>query len=276
MHVVGHPKLGANWSVHNNLGQIVREIYHEFMSNPPTPAPVTTNSPATTAVGAGANPAPIDRQSTGHTTTATQPAPRTAPPQMEIAKTPPPLIPDRFAELEPLSTQDLEKLLNNPDLLQAMTESQESSVRLRKALDDILNTVEDQATRNLSKKSELQEQEATLSSLRTEIERQQTAVAALERRQAELAETRSFPAIMHLLDEAIVSADEESDEIKRRFESGTDEAGNVMDANQFAAKFLKARVLYHKRAAKRERLVDVFVHGNSLQRSHSEHTPALA
>jgi len=44
MYVAGHPKL-AGWNMHNNLGQIVKEVADEFIKNPPriipSPAPQT-------------------------------------------------------------------------------------------------------------------------------------------------------------------------------------------------------------------------------------------
>jgi len=60
MYVAGHPKL-ANWNLHNNLGQIVKEVAEEFFKNPPRIIPAPTggypNSPQGTSPY-GSSPAP--------------------------------------------------------------------------------------------------------------------------------------------------------------------------------------------------------------------------
>jgi len=60
MYVAGHPKL-ANWNLHNNLGQIVKEVVDEFYKNPPRIIPMPTSGYPNTNQGTspyGSSPAP--------------------------------------------------------------------------------------------------------------------------------------------------------------------------------------------------------------------------
>jgi len=50
MYVAGHPKL-ANWNLHNNLGQIVKEVADEFFKNPPRIIPMPTQGYPNTTQG---------------------------------------------------------------------------------------------------------------------------------------------------------------------------------------------------------------------------------
>lgn len=247
MMVMGHNKLLV-WMPQHNLGQIVHDIAMEFQRLPPTPLPLFAR-PNSHALSP--DPAPVALlQASQAQLENVQLAVK---PDIPV-KTLVPTVADKFPELEAMSLQQLEDLLCHPDQLLTLASNQDSVRILASQRDECARTVAHLTHANMDRRQEYFECQHQAATIIRECEAKERELRPLEERMQAVSAKLSVPYLARRLKDAMSEAEREAEHIKRKFEAG--EEDQSVAASHFATDFLKARMLYHKRAMKRERLLD--------------------
>jgi len=261
------PKV-KEWGVHSNLGTTVQEVFHEFSRNPPSPVAV-----AQPLGGAGSQP-PLPSRAQAQATP--PPLPQQPPPpeekEEEHAAFPLPAVPASFPELESLTLDELEKLVNDSDALNEIVENQSSSTSMMTIRNDLCDSVEQQAKKNLSKQGALEGYEAKVQVLLNEIKETKKIVDDLIARKKAIDGRYSIESVAQALAKKIDDFEDKSDELRDLYEDQDDDSDSSLDGSdeddgkkkkklthkKFFSKYVDLRTKTHECMAKRERLVEVY------------------
>jgi hypothetical protein len=128
--------------------------------------------------------------------------------------------------------------------------------------------VTEKARENLAQRAQLESLTAQLSSESARLREAQQHHASLLHRQQRTASKFTLAHLLHQLEGSIAEADEQSEETKARFEelpkvgaAGAGAAAGAAAGNEdqvLLEQFIKQRMIMHERAAKKERLIEIY------------------
>jgi len=251
----------SRWSNQSNLGKTMFEVIQKLNQDPPqiltqptNPAPVVTPTPVPQS-----NPPPYPY---GQSTQNQPPSKMAPPPYGQPAPTPlvsqpkpqvshvsMPPVPANFAEIEAKTPSELTQLVNDETEFKKFFEDLPQVQNMRKVRDDLRNTNEDLAKKNLAKEAEIEKLKREISSKQQLINDKRLQFEQKAQRQQEVMKQFSTPALIEHLGLAAQQAETESDAMANKFLSGE------MDYKDFLKEFIEKRKLYHLRAAKKESLM---------------------
>jgi hypothetical protein len=183
-----------------------------------------------------------------------------------VVRTRPPDVPTHFPQLDSMSIGDLEDVLW---IGEEAVKDQAAEVDVLKQLEartqELAAKVTEKARENLAQRAQLESLTAQLSSESARLREAQQHHASLLHRQQRTASKFTLAHLLHQLEGSIAEADEQSEETKARFE----ELPKVSSQQQQGAaagnedqvlleQFIKQRMIMHERAAKKERLIEIY------------------
>lgn len=238
------------WPVHTSLGKTIYEIIQLFMKEPPQLG-ISTGVPFIPpsnqrlpypVVNQSAYPNSNIPLSTG------LPYPSYPEPPKKESALPQAVIPSSFPELESKTPSELAQLLNNEEEFKKFFESLECVSTVKKVRDDLRNTNEELAKKNLAKEAEIETIRKDLAKKQSVATEKREAIASKSQKQQEVMRQFSTPALIEKLTDASMEAEKSSEDIAELFVSGK------LDHKDFVKQFMEERKLYHLRAAKKESL----------------------
>ncbi|KAL4711223.1 hypothetical protein ACJJTC_019064 [Scirpophaga incertulas] len=209
--VVGAPGL-INYTPHSDLGQIVQAIIRELQRSLPTLMHED-----------------IMREATSH---------------RHVNTTANPLFP----ELNKLSIEELQEILENTDLQDKLLENNPQIYQLDLETEELMSSIEEIAQDNLSKQQMLDDLKTDVIERISTITQMKINYEELHKKYQKLAEIYDPHRIRDCLKEAAMKADEEAEAIVESFLSGK------IPAEAFVAQFSEKRALGQTRRARVERL----------------------
>jgi len=162
--------------------------------------------------------------------------------------TPLPVIPSSFPELDSKSAAEIANMLNDEVEFSRFLDSLSAVQTMKKVRDDLRNTNEDLAKKNLAREAEIEKTKRDLMSQTAQVNEKRASFEQRVVRQQEVMKQFSTPALIEQLNSAAAEAEATSENIATTFLKGD------MDHKDFVKDFMEARKLYHLRAAKKESL----------------------
>ncbi|CAK1592892.1 unnamed protein product [Parnassius mnemosyne] len=209
--VVGAPGL-INFTVHSDLGRVVQAIIREFQKTIPN---ITSN----------------------------EEKPADSSPQSIISSQS--MI---FPELSELSIDELQEILENPDLQDKLLETNPQLVELDLETEELMNSIEEIAQDNIAKQQMLDDLKTEVIDRISTIVQMKMNYEELNKKHQKLAEMYDPHRIRDCLREAALKADEDAEVIAEQFLLGN------IPVETFIAKFAEKRALGQARRAREERL----------------------
>jgi len=265
MRLVGLREI-QEWKSNSSLVGLIRSLENHLHRNPPLPIARVTSTPAPSYVNnTNTNgfvqplhrPTPQFQNPNYHQpTTLHHHQPRSQPTafnktqhaQPATSSYTPPKPDFRFQILDAYNTDELQNLVDSEAQIETLVESS----GVFKSGDDkkkqLYEGVEKIASDNMKMKPEIEDLQREIKELRT-IEKQKRAnVTKLIDDQQRILKNFSIGALRSQLSEAVSKVEESSEEIVQKFND------EEMDLTQFLRTYIKARTLFHQRAAKQERM----------------------
>ncbi|XP_022121076.2 vacuolar protein sorting-associated protein 37A [Pieris rapae] len=208
--VVGAPGL-LNYTVHSDLGRVVQAIIREFQRSVPSIA----NEDKSTDTS----------------------------PQSHIS-----VNSLMFPELSELNIEELQEILENPDLQDKLLENNPQLAEIDQETEELMNSIEEIAQDNLKKQEMLDDMKSKVLEGISTIVQMKMSYEDLNKRYQELCEGYSPHHIRDCLKDAAIRADEDAEAIAEQFL-----LGNV-SVETFVMKFAEKRALGQARRAREERL----------------------
>jgi len=187
-------------------------------------------------------------------------SPASASSGLRPSRTRPPDVPPHFPQLDCLSIADLEDtLLIGDDAVRDQAAEVEVLKQMEARAADIAGQVSAKAKENLSQRAHLEALTAQLASETARLKEAQQHNASLLHRHQRVASRYCLSHVLHELDAAIAEADEASEETKERFEAiSAKQAAAGNEDQQMLELFIKQRMQMHERAAKKERIIEIY------------------
>ncbi|XP_014364717.2 vacuolar protein sorting-associated protein 37A [Papilio machaon] len=209
--VVGAPGL-VNFTLHSDLGRVVQAITREFQRAVPA----------------------VSGQEDKSTDTS---------PQSQLSSQS-----AVFPELSELSIDELQEILENPDLQDKLLETNPQLVELDLETEEVMNRIEQIAQENIAKQQMLDDLKSEVIERISSIVQMKMHYEELNRKHQKLAEMYDPHRIRDCLKEAALKADEESEVIAEQFLLGN------IPVETFVTRFAEKRALGQARRAREERL----------------------
>lgn len=166
---------------------------------------------------------------------------------LEVPEMDMPEIPQQFEQLEPLTREELEELLQGDELdFLSFCNKLPISHTIQSIASSVVDENAVMARANLERQEELNQLHTTVTGLQKQLEKKVRAFTELEQKQNALIAPPDTRDIMRQLNKAKKQAFDESEQMA---EDWLEEGGDV---KEFLDKFLEKRVVHHVRAAKME------------------------
>ncbi|XP_072948564.1 vacuolar protein sorting-associated protein 37A [Epargyreus clarus] len=208
--VIGAPGL-LNFTVHSDLGRVVQAIIREFQKTVPN----------------------ISQEDKSTDTS----------PQSHVSAQS--LM---FPELSELTIEELQEILENPDLQDKLLENNPQLVELDLETEELMNSVEEIAQDNITKQQMLDNLKTDVIDRISTIVQMKMNYEELHKKHQKMAEVYDPHRIRDCLKEAALRADEDAEVIAEQFLMGN------LPVESFIAKFAEKRALGQARRAREERL----------------------
>ncbi|CAK1546453.1 unnamed protein product [Leptosia nina] len=208
--VVGAPGL-LNYTLHSDLGRVVQAIIREFQRSVPS----LPNEDKSTDVSP---------QSHIHANSA------------------------MFPELNDLSIEELQEVLDNPDLQDKLLENNPQLAEIDLETEELMNSIEEIAQDNLAKQQMLDDMKSKVLDGISAIVQMKMSYEELHKKYQQLCEGYSPHRIRDCLKDAALTADEDAEAIAEQFLLGN------ISVETFVLKFAEKRALGQARRAREERL----------------------
>eukprot|EP01135_Chromosphaera_perkinsii_P011628 Nk52_evm11s2462 gene=Nk52_evmTU11s2462 len=265
MYVVGHEKI-RNWNPHISLGKMVSEILRDFIDHPPQ---LIGPSERSSMHGTGSDrssraslhnyglphsnsmPIPPAYGSNGSLGTQEMPArsPRTSSSNMEAPTViEPPEVPKSFPELEVLSFDELNELLNSEEEFSNFFRKGEIVKNLGNVKDELQANNMELARKNLEREQELNASKSLLLEKNTELQALLSALMEKHQNQQSLSNMHTPARVVDNLKISVQEKDEESEDLASRLMDGD------IEVDEFVKQFIGLRKLYHLRQSKLEKI----------------------
>ena len=168
---------------------------------------------------------------------------------IEMSHMPIPTIPAVFPELESMSKEDMQGLLNDEDKFRKFVEQMSAVTTLIDLQTSIHKGNVETAEANLKQEEELTMLHAEVAALQSDLREKMETFRTLEAKQNELCAPPDRRDVIRKLTAAKKEAYGESEELASLWVDGGDG-----DVDQFIEKFMERRIVHHTRGAKLERL----------------------
>ena len=168
---------------------------------------------------------------------------------IEMSHMPIPTVPAVFPELETMSKEDMQELLNDEDKFRKFVEEMSAVTTLIDLQTSIQKGNVETAEANLKQEEELAMLHAEVAALQSDLREKVETFRTLEAKQNELCAPPDRRHVIKKLTAAKKEAYGESEELAATWVDGGDG-----DVDQFIDKFMERRIVHHTRAAKLERL----------------------
>ncbi|KAI9202685.1 uncharacterized protein BJ171DRAFT_583807 [Polychytrium aggregatum] len=278
-YIVGHDKL-QNWSQSHSLGRILRDIIQELAvrppQKPPVPTPLRADSPALyghppprpagasvpmTTGAASSFPSAVSQRPGGPPSYGPLAAPATTPivggptfspaPRPEAIPPPIPLPPgmaQEFPGIEKKSVEEIEELLMDEGVFEEYFETLPQIANMKSAQEQLKTDTEQIANLSLQKEADIDKIKESIKH-QQETHRQERSVFEEKLLLRQRLMMRFDPAFLsQRLDAGMKESDQESKEVSRELLEGS------LSADDFVRKFRATRQIFHKRAAKVEKI----------------------
>jgi len=159
-----------------------------------------------------------------------------------------PTVPQSFPELYGLSTEELEKLMDNDAAVLEYFESRDDIKRLQEDRSKIVERNETLATENLTLKPQLEEKQQELIALYSELESKRNELSDLQQQQQALADHYAPYNILARLKIAASEVEDETEAIAENFLNGD------IAIDEFLKTYIPKKTLCHSRRAKEEKM----------------------
>lgn len=252
----------ARWNNSSILGKTMFEIIQKLNQEPPQiitqPNPQPVISPTPVPQNNAPPPYPYGQNTTSQPPSKIAPPPYVQPnptpvvapkPQPQVSHVGMPPVPANFPEIESKTPSELTQLINDETEFKKFFEDLPQVQNMRKVRDDLRNTNEEIAKKNLSKEAEVEKLKRDIASKQQLIQEKRAQFEQKAQRQQEVMKQFSTPALIEHLGVAAQQAETESDALANKFLSGE------VDYKDFLKEFMDKRKLYHLRAAKKESLM---------------------
>ena len=160
-----------------------------------------------------------------------------------------PAVPASFPELDSMSKEEMEDLLDNEDRFRSFVEQMSAVTTLIDLQFSVQKGNVETSETNLKREDELTMLHAEVSSLQSDLREKTEAFRALEAQQAKLCAPPDRREVIRKLTFAKKQAYKESEDVASAW---IDEGDG--DVDDFINKFMEQRTVHHTRAAKLERL----------------------
>ncbi|CAH2056134.1 unnamed protein product, partial [Iphiclides podalirius] len=208
--VVGAPGL-INFTPHSDLGRVVQAIIREFQRS----IPMTSHEDKSTDSSPQSN---LSSQSL------------------------------MFPDLSELSIDELQEILENPDLQDKLIETNPQLIELDLETEELMNSIEEIAQDNIAKQQMLDDLKTEVIDRISTIVQMKMNYEELNKKHQKLAEMYDPHRIRDCLKESALKADEDAEVIAEQFLLGN------IPVESFIAKFAEKRALGQARRAREERL----------------------
>jgi hypothetical protein len=166
-------------------------------------------------------------------------------------------VPAHFPQLDGMSILQLQDVLEEGDnAVRDLSAAMPLVSQLDDLQKDMAARIERMAKHNLDKKDRLDVLRAQVNIESTRLREEQQRHASLLQRQQQAQSQYSLPNLLGQLDAAIVSAEDESEETKERFKARS--KGAPAEEQSLLDQFIRQRITVHQRAAKKERLMEIY------------------
>ncbi|XP_068621991.1 vacuolar protein sorting-associated protein 37A [Battus philenor] len=209
--VVGAPGL-INFTLHSDLGRVVQAIIREFQRTVPNV--------------------------TSHEDKSTDTSPQSHVSSQSLM----------FPELSELSIEELQEILENPDLQDKFLETNPQLVELDLETEELMSSIEEIAQDNIAKQQLLDDMKTEVIERISSIVQMKMNYEELNKKHQKLSEMYDPHRIRDCLKEAALKADEDAEVIAEQFLLGN------IPVETFIAKFAEQRALGQARRAREERL----------------------
>jgi len=297
LNVSRHPTL-VRWSVHTDVGALVKQIHDEFSRNPPKPQtnpqqqvqqvahqPVPALQNPRVAHRAVPAPTPY-RGNIGQPVIGQPVMGQPVPGQPGFRQ--PKVLPGRspvaqpsnnqfhvknvplpsLAELENKSYSELLVFLSEKKLREDFIENLPPSKAMEETISGLYGEIEKMARKNLSRESEIKEKQAELKALREQVELKKDEYEPYGQKKGAILQKFTFQNIMKALNDTIEVSEEKGDKIRVRYEnidesesdSNSDDEKEVDEIthSRFCKIYTKERKKTHILLAKKERLETLY------------------
>lgn len=159
-----------------------------------------------------------------------------------------PVVPDSFPELNTMSTEELESLMDSETAQVQYFEGRDDIKRLQEDRKKIVERNEELATTNLSLKPQLEEKQQELIELYAELDGKRNELSDLQQQRQALADHYAPHNILTRLKIAAADIEEESEGIAENFLNGD------IPIDEFLKTYIPKKTLCHSRRAKEEKM----------------------
>ncbi|CAG4967345.1 unnamed protein product [Colias eurytheme] len=208
--VIGAPGL-LNYTLHSDLGRVVQAIIREFQRSAPSIASEDKSTDTS--------------------------------PQSHIS-----VNSMMFPELSELTIEELQEILENPDLQDKLLENNPQLTEIDLETEELMNSIEEIAQDNLAKQQMLDEMKSKVLDRISTIVQLKMNYEELNRKYQKMSEMYDPHKIRDCLKNAAMQADEDAEAIAEQFLLGT------ISVETFILKFAEKRALGQARRAREERL----------------------
>ena len=266
MRITGYQPISseAEWASCNlRLGSAVNAVVQHLQLNPPSVVEITDESLQRIQASI-AQPQPQfqpEQQQTQHAQHPDVSGASSEPPpdystvlhaeedSIEMSMMPIPTVPAVFPELESMSKEDMQGLLNDEDKFRKFVEQMSAVTTLIDLQTSIQKGNVETAEANLKQEEELTMLHAEVAALQSDLREKMETFRTLEAKQNELCAPPDRRDVIRKLTAAKKEAYGESEELASLWVDGGDG-----DVDQFIEKFMERRIVHHTRGAKLERL----------------------
>lgn len=254
---IGFSQLSPSlWSVHHNLGLLIRDICKQLERNPPKVAEPAIDpwgpQPSQFGANAVAKATPlvnVDPWDGSKIARADKPIVSAEPVRtLSPIEIPMPVLPGNFSEVDRLSLSEIQELLEDDMLLNNFVESLGNYKGPQSLRDDLQEDVINLARQNLEKKEELEMTKREVLLYSEMLEEEVRRAEEFEKKRREQLSVYSLKNLSDMLADGMDKDDIESEEVRSQFENGK------LDLNEFVKQYLKIRTEYHKKFIVKERL----------------------
>lgn len=173
---------------------------------------------------------------------------RPAPPQQQYGQHHRVAIPDSFPELQNMSPEELQKLLDDESALIELFEDRDDVQQLQRERQQLVENNEKLAQENIALKPELEQKQQELIELYSQLEEQRNSLNELQQKQQNLANHYAPHNILARLKIAASEVEEESEAISENFLNGD------LAIEEFLKSYIPKKALCHSRRAKEEKM----------------------